>query len=216
MSRLPHWPDLRRPRDHSAEVTVGMIRLARTYSNIASPPVMFSALGLAVAWKELPFWPGLAWAAVFGFWISAAPILFVVWQMRRGRITNLHMNTAEERRLPYLVSVICTLTALAFVAYFRGPMLLRCLGLVSALELSVLGLLNARWLISIHTAAATATLFVTALVFGIAIAMALAPFALLIFWARLYLKRHTWAESLGGAVVGASCVWVVYLTGCFA
>ena len=88
------------PRDGNAEMTTGFVRVARIFSTVVSPPVMFAVLGLAVAWKELPFWEGLLWAAVYGFWVSLMPILVVAYMLRIGRISDLHMSNTKERRIP--------------------------------------------------------------------------------------------------------------------
>lgn len=206
---------MKRPRDYSADVTKGAVRLARTFSNVVSPPVIFAVLGLALSWQQLSFWPGLLWAAVFGFWVSLAPILLIVYLLRTGRITDLHMNTAQERRLPYLSSVVCTLIALTLLAVFTGPELLRCLAVYSLLSVIALGLINVFWLISIHMASITAATVISGLVFGPAAAALLAPLTMLVFLARLFLRRHTVPQLLAGALVGIVCVMTVWTSGCF-
>jgi hypothetical protein len=95
-----------RPLDHHEEHRVGGVKAARVLSNILSPPVMFACLGLALALAELPFWEGLAWGAAYGFCVSLAPILFVVYQLRSGKISDLHMTSRRERRGPYIAAVI--------------------------------------------------------------------------------------------------------------
>jgi hypothetical protein len=206
---------MNRPRDHSADVTKGAVRLARTYSNIVSPPVVFAVLALALAWQELSFWPGLFWAAVFGFWVSLAPILIVVYLLRTGRITDVHMNTARERRIPYLSSAVGALVALALLGVFSGPELLRCLAIYSLISVVILGLINVVWLISIHMASITAAALISGLVFGPLAALALIPLTVLVFLARLFLRRHTIPQLLAGTLVGIVCVLVVLGLGCF-
>ncbi|MFQ5422087.1 MAG: hypothetical protein ACE5EY_17200, partial [Anaerolineae bacterium] len=46
------------PRDHYAHDRTGLIKAARIFSNVVSPPVMFALLGIAIPLKTLPFWPG--------------------------------------------------------------------------------------------------------------------------------------------------------------
>lgn len=205
-----------KPRDHSAVVTVGGIRLARTFSNIISPPVIFACLGLALSWADLPFWPGLLWAAVFGFFVSLAPILFVVYLLRTGRITDLHMNTKQERRLPYLSSIGGSLIMLAILRVFDGPPLLTCLAWLSVVVLAILGLINNFWLISIHSASIAAAATIGGLVFGWWAALLLLPLVLLVAAARLYLKRHTLAQIAAGISLGVAAVFFLTLFGCFA
>ncbi|MCI0395843.1 MAG: hypothetical protein L0332_14995 [Chloroflexi bacterium] len=204
-----------RPRDHSSAATVGKIRLARTFSNIVSPPMIFAVLGLALAWRELAFWPGLLWAAVFGFFASLAPILFIVYLLRTGRITDLHMNTTQERHLPYLVSLVGSAVALGLLLLFEGPLLLRCLALFNTIVLSVLGLVNTIWLISIHAASIAATALIAGRVFGPSSALLTVPLVILVCWARLFLRRHTPAQVAAGLALGLAAVLALSFTGCF-
>ena len=129
-------------RDHSPESTVGWVRVARIFSNVISPPVIFASLGLALSWKELPFLEGLIWAAIYGFWVSLAPILLVVYLLKTGRISDLHMNTSRERRLPYLASVVGAAIALLIIVVFNGPDLLHCLAIFSLIELTILAIIT--------------------------------------------------------------------------
>jgi hypothetical protein len=203
------------PRDFSADVTVGIVRFARTFSNVVSPPTIFASLGLAVAWLEVGFWSGLLWAAVFGFWVSLAPILFVVYLLKTRRISDLHMNTPRERRLPYLVGVAGAVVALAIGQVARGPELLRCLALFSVIQLAALALINYFWLISIHTTSITAATLIVAILFGPLTGVAVGLLGVLVVMARLFLRRHTGAQVAAGAALGVVSVVLVRAIGCF-
>ncbi|MGH2536141.1 MAG: hypothetical protein ACRDHL_01970 [Candidatus Promineifilaceae bacterium] len=206
---------MRRPRDYSAEVTVGLIRIARTLSNIVSPPTMFALLGLALAWRDAPPRPALIWAAAFGFWVALAPIGFVVYLLRSGRISDLHMSTAGERDLPYLVSIAGAAIAYAVVRYLNGPSLLECLALLALLVLGLLALINRFWLISIHTTSIAAAAAVVGVAFGPRAAGWMLPLVGLVLWARLYLHRHTVGQALAGLFLGAGSVLSLSAAGCF-
>lgn len=204
-----------KPKDHNAKATIGSVRTARTFSNIISPPVMFAGLGLALSWRSHPFWEGLLWAVIFGFWVSLMPILFVVYRLQTGKISDLHMNTTQERRLPYLVSVFGTLAALTIVILFDGPDLLLCLSVFSAIELSILGLINDFWKISIHTASISATAVIVSLVYGLGFGLLLLPLVLLVTWLRLYLRRHTITQVGAGLALGIAAPLLLTQFGCF-
>ena len=129
-----------KPLDHSSNVTVGKVRTARFFSNVVSPPVIFAVLGLALSLEEMPSLEGFIWAAIFGFWVSLAPILVVVYMLNTGRIGDLHMSSTKERQIPYLASVGGAAIALSLVAGFGGPELLRCLALFSFIVLAALAI----------------------------------------------------------------------------
>lgn len=203
------------PRDHRSEATVGTIRFARTFSNIVSPPVIFAVLGLALSLAEEGLWPGFLWAAFFGFFVSLAPILFIVYMMRIGRITDLHMNTRQERYLPYLVSVTTSAFVLLVIYLFDGPGLLTCLTILNIIVLIILGLVNTSWLISIHSASVSAATVIFGLVFGFWAAAVFSPFLLMVCWARLYLRRHTLGQVIAGLLLGLVATLGLAYTGCF-
>ena len=210
--QLPLMP---KPRDHHVVDRVGLVRLARIFSNVVSPPVMFAVLGLALALRAKPLWPALGWAAVYGFFVSLGPILFVLYLLRTGRIMELHMSDTRERHLPYVVAALGSLIVVALLLALKGPKLLVCLALFNLLTLYTIGVVNTRWLISFHAAAAMAMDTIVALVFGPAAGLALSPVVGLVFVVRLYLRRHTASQVMAGLVVGAFSVLVLRGVGCF-
>jgi MFS family permease len=204
-----------KPRDHFTADRIGMVGAARVFSNLVSPPVMFAVLGLILSLYVLPFWPALAWAAVYGFFVSLAPILLVLYLLKTGRIAELHMTNTRERHLPYLVAVLGSFTVLALLLLLDGPELLRCLALFNVLALVVIALINVYWLISFHVTAATAMTLILALVFGPAFGALLLPLLALVVVVRLYLRRHTVAQTAAGAILGTASVFLLSALGCF-
>lgn len=203
------------PLDHDAANRTGWVRAARLFSNIVSPPVMFAAVGLALAWHELPFWPGFGWATLYGLLVSLAPILVVFYLLRTGRIAELHMTNRQERHIPYFSSVVAATLAYALLSWFAGPELLRCLALFNMIGLAILAVITVFWLISIHATAMAAMTIIMGLVFGAPAGIALLPLLILVCWARLYLKRHNWQQVVAGLLLGSSTVGLLTLIGCF-
>ncbi|MCA9972055.1 MAG: phosphatase PAP2 family protein [Anaerolineales bacterium] len=195
---------------------MGKVKAARIFSNIVSPPVMFAVLGLAVALRERPFWPGFLWAAVYGLLVSLAPILFVLYLLRTGRIAELHMSNTRERYLPYLSAVLFAAVAFALLSWFDGPPTLRCMSLFNIVELIALAVINLFWLISLHTTGIMATMVIVGLVFGWLPALLIVlPFVILVSWVRLYLRRHTPGQVFAGMLLGIASVLSLTLLGCF-
>ncbi len=203
------------PLDQQEHNRKGLVRAGRLFSNIVSPPVIFAFVGLALTLSVLPLPQALAWAAAYGFIISLLPILFVLWLLNTGRISELHMSDTGERHLPYLIAVVCGVIFFAVVQIFDGPQLLSCLAIFNIVTLSALGLINARWLISFHAAAIAAAWMITGLVFSWAASLVVIPFLFAVVVVRLYLKRHTPAQVVAGLVLGISTVLFLTLFGCF-
>lgn len=85
----------------------------------------------------------------------------------------------------------------------------------TVITLSALGLINSRWLISIHATAAAATWLIITLVFGTTAGLVALPLAVLICLVRLYLRRHTPAQVVAGAALGLTVVLAMRAAGCF-
>jgi membrane-associated phospholipid phosphatase len=203
------------PLDEARHNRIGAVRAARVYSNVVSPPTIFVVLGLALAWHELPLLPGFLWAAVYGLIVSLAPILFVLYLLKTGRIKELHMSNTGERHLPYLSAVFFALLVYGLIVWFDGPELLRCLSLFNVVELVALALINIFWLISIHATGVMAALVIVGLVYGWAYSLIVLPFVVSVVWVRLYLKRHTPMQVTAGLLLGVVSVLVLTLFGCF-
>lgn len=207
---------MKSPLDLDVANRTGLVRAARIFSNIVSPPVMFAGLGIAFALHERPFWPGMAWATVYGLIVSLAPILVVLYLLRSGRISELHMTNTRERQLPYLAAIAFAGFAYLIITLFQGPFLLRCLAIFNVLELSALALINTYWLISLHSTGIMATFVLIGLIFGWSISLLFVlPFVIAVCWVRLYLKRHTPAQVVAGLGLGVLTVLSLTLVGCF-
>ena len=205
---------MRTPRD-TAGNTVGLVKAARIFSNIVSPPIIFAVMGLALAMYELPFWDGLLWAAIFGFWVSLLPSLLVGYLLKTGRISDLHMTSIKDRRWPYVSSVIGAIAALITVLLFDGPELIRCLSIFAVIDLAALAVITNFWLISIHATSMAAVTLMSALVFGWWTLLILLPLTLAVSLVRLYLRRHDLAQVAAGLALGFGTVAILALLGCF-
>lgn len=203
------------PRDRYETDRVGRVRLARHLSNIISPPTMFAGIGVALAIYERPIREGLFWGLVYSLIVTVTPMLLVFFLLKTGRIGDLHMSHTSERHLPYLVAVLSGLAAYLILRVFDGPELLRCLSLLNVTTLGTLGIINTRWLISIHATAAAATWLIATFVFGPVVGLILLPLAILICYIRLFLKRHTLAQVTAGVVLGLGLVLIGRALGCF-
>jgi hypothetical protein len=205
------------PLDFHKDSHTGRVKAARLFSNIVSPPVMFACIGVAFALYENPSAVGLAWAVFYGLLVSLAPILVVLFLLKTGRIKELHMSNPSERHIPYITAFISAFLAFLVITVLDGPELLRCLALLNTINLAALGLINTRWLISIHANGIMATFLLVGLVFGWLTAVVLVfPFLVGVCFVRLYLKRHTIWQVVSGLALGAVAVWFMQVAfGCF-
>lgn len=204
------------PLDFLSENRTGLVKFARIYSNVISPPIMFAVLGIAFGIKERPFLNGFLWATIYGVTVSLAPLLVVFYMLHKGYIKELHMSNTRERRLPYVASILFASLAIIILTRFNGPGLLRCLAIFNVIELSLLALINIYWLISLHSTGIMASFILTGLVWNWEVAfLVVLPFVITVCLVRLYLKRHTRNQVLAGLALGAFSVYCLTFFGCF-
>lgn len=207
---------MKSPLDFAAENRTGFVKIARIYSNVVSPPVMFAILGIAFALKDLPFFTGMGWATVYGLIVSLAPILVVLYLLQKGYIKELHMSDTRERHIPYIASIIFAGLAWFILWRFQGPVLLQCLAIFNVIELALLAIINVYWLISLHSTGIMASFVLVGLVWNWETAVIIViPFVITVCWVRLYLKRHTPGQVIAGLALGAISVLSLTTIGCF-
>jgi hypothetical protein len=190
----------------NSTLPVAAARSARIYSNVVSPPIVNAALGFAVALSSAPLGQGLAWGAVYSSLLCLMPMAVVVYLLKTGRVSDLHMSNTGERHIPYLITFVGAVLAFAVVTLFGGPALLRGLLACNILGLAALGIINVYWLISNHAASIMLATVFAGYAFGLTAVLALLPLVGLTLLARLVLKRHTVPQLIAGLLVGAAPV----------
>jgi hypothetical protein len=170
-------------------------------------------LAFVLALDELPSWVGLAWGAIYGFFVSLVPVMYVVHLLRKGLVADLHMSDQRQRRVPYLIGVLGAGAAYLAISTYSGPPVLVSLSAATALLLGVLGLINFFWLISSHMAGISMAATFVGFVYGLGAGAALTPLIALVFYARWVLQRHSVPQLFAGLAVGGAAVWFVALVG---
>ena len=175
------------------------VALARMISDVFSPPV------LAVPALLIGVWASEAgtyrFAVLFFLLAVLAPVLYVVWLLKSGRIADFHLPDRRDRLGPFLVFLACGLAALSLLVYLGAPASFVAPIIALLFQTLVLFLITLAWQVSIHTAstAGLVTFAVLAIGVGAAVLFLLVP---LVGWARIYLRRHTVAQTTAGALVG--------------
>jgi hypothetical protein len=144
----------------------------------------------------------LTWALVYGVLVCLLPALYIVWMVRRGQITDLHMRVREQRMRPFLVSILCTVIAWWVLRFMGAPPLVPLFALFSLAQIAVMAVITLVYQISMHMMSITGVMVAAFAFFGPLWAILVIPLIVLVAAARLKLKRHTVAEILAGCVVG--------------
>lgn len=197
---------LRRPLDLNPGRKDLKIRAARLYSDVFSPPSLYPFFGFIIAWSELPFWKGSLHAAIFGVLTSLLPLIYILFLLKRGAISDIHLSNLGERKIPYILGVIGAALAYGILWSLGSSALLLAFIATNFFGLGLLALINSRWLISAHTASITMITIFAGFAFHPFTALILAPLILCTIFIRYYLKRHTLGELISGSLVGTLVV----------
>lgn len=181
----------------------GSIAVARALTEIFAPaPVGIVAL-VVVAWRFSPtLGDAMKWLGVSALFVVILPFAFLIAQVRRGRVTDIHVRRREQRLPIILVFLGSWLVLIALLATLGAPHELVALLGAGITALVVTGAITFRWKISLHVGVASGVLTVFTLLFGPGM-LALVPLLSLVGWARMELRDHTFFQVFAGALIGS-------------
>lgn len=183
-------------------------------SPLVLPPFVYGIMLVHVGAS----WGEVARGAGVGFvFLALVPLAYVGWMRLQRRIGSLEIRDRSKRTEPFLV--VLAAGGVAFVTVLgmeiTGQRLLAALVGCHVLNTSLLFLITTRWKISVHCASvagAVATLgFVHSHVPGIVLSPAVvgngvlaggAVLVVLILWARIRSRAHTFWQAAAGAGLG--------------
>jgi hypothetical protein len=178
-------------------------RFARAISWIGHPLVFVSiSVGIVVA-TQLAASAALSILAALFFSVILPTAVLLVSGVRSGRWRDADVSIREERKRFYPWAIGFSLLGTLISWLIRAPFFIVRGGLVTLVLFMIAAVVNFWLKISLHVLFAA---YCTTILFRInAICGAIATIlAGLIFWARLFLSRHTLAEALAGAALGVS------------
>lgn len=176
------------------------LRLARGVSIVGHPFFVMPLAGLGAAYAR-----GAGSAQLLGLGAALLAVVIAIqgwsrWQVRRGRWAHVDASARAERRsLNGLLLALFTFAAAGAWLAGAADALVRAFALAAAII--VVAMLCARWFkLSLHVAFAVFAAFIggTWLVGGGLLVLAAG-----VAWSRLVLARHTMADLIAGAAVGA-------------
>src|SRR5262249_53933025 len=124
---------------------------AEFVSNVVSPPVVWSIMAFPIAALDAPSTGKmLTWALIYVVLVSVMPTLYILLQVRRGNIADMHMPNREERIRPFIVSIITTSLAVVILYLSSASPIMRLFAISSLIQLTLMALITTMWQISIH------------------------------------------------------------------
>jgi len=171
---------------------------------------MFSPLTIAIAAVAIAGYAindesVLLWITLYIALTILPPALYIMYLVRKGTVTDFHLNLRKERTKPFLLMTINTALVLLVMLLAGAPKLILVVIAAAVIQLSFMLLITLRWKISGHCTAATGLVVLALALFG-EILLPLTLIIPLIAWSRIRLKRHTIAQTAAGIFLGAITV----------
>ncbi|HET9393496.1 MAG TPA: phosphatase PAP2 family protein [Candidatus Rubrimentiphilum sp.] len=181
--------------------------LARILSTILNPFLTALALFVILSYVLAHGRTDEFWKLLFltTFFTSIGPMLFIFWLYATDRISDLDMSIREERERVFGVFVVFYLAGTATLWLTHAPKLLIASLAGYTLATAIVQYITRYWKISTHAVGITAPLVALSFLYG----RQPLPFLVLIpmvCWARVYLRAHTIAQVVAGAVLATFSV----------
>lgn len=143
----------------------------------------------------------LLWTAISVISSTVIPAIYVIYQIWRGKITDVHVMEREQRGGPFLVAVVSAALGAVILKFIGAPSVVWGVGVVLLLNGIVLSWITTFWKISMHVAVLSATVYATlVLVKGIS-AWSLLWMIPALMWARAVRGRHSIWQGIAGCAV---------------
>ena len=145
----------------------------------------------------------LRWTILSVFFSTVVPALYVLLQIARGKISDVHVMEREQRGGPFTVALVSSAVGAMLLRHLRAPAEVWGVGIVLFINGLVMLQITRIWKISIHVAVLSATILAAiVMIDGISV-LALAWMVPALIWARVSRRRHTVLQGI--AACGVSC-----------
>ena len=146
----------------------------------------------------------LLWTAISILFSTGIPALYVIAQILRGKITDVHVMEREQRGGPFFVAVASSALGALILRSIGAPAVVWGIGLVLMVNGIILSWITTFWKISMHVAVLSAcVLSVLILVPGINV-WTLLWMVPALMWARSTRGRHSIWQGIAGCTVACA------------
>ena len=145
----------------------------------------------------------LTWTALSVFFSTIVPALYVVLQVWRGRITDVHVMEREQRGGPFLVAILSSAVGALVLRKLGADVRVWGIGVVLAANGLTLFWISSHWKISMHVAVLSATILAAVIMIEGVSLWGLAWMVPALIWARVTRGRHTVWQGIGGCAVSS-------------
>lgn len=146
------------------------------------------------------------------------PVTAIWVLMRKGTVTNMQIENATERTMPYIYTIIgFGFWAYLVTAILKAPIYLASITIGAVVAITLVALINRWWKISAHlTGLGGLVGGILCYCLGISgvpswtMIAVLMAISWILMWARLYLDAHTPAQVCAGWLLGIASTFLPY------
>lgn len=184
-------------------------QLARWLSVLLDSSVLAVPVFLGAAWSETgTLLPALGWSALALLSADGVPLAYISLGRKFGFVSGFDLPRREERAPFIAVNLVGNLLGFFLLRALNAPSSLTTLLLVYVALGITMMTISSFWKISLHAGGVAGFAAFLTWMFGLPWALTFLALPL-IGWARVYRKRHNWAQVAAGGFVGASITWIV-------
>ena len=199
----PRTPDRPPPGPHTGPQRVSDA-LAFFLSAALSPYLVIPVGTLYLVWMRSTspekFW---IWVSISLFFSTILPVLFILYGIWRGTITDVHVMERTQRGGPFVVAIIGSLVAALALHQMNAPKSVWGLSAILAVNGVAMLVITNYTKISIHVAVLSATILGASILEPATHAKALLWLIPLLMWGRWRRGRHTWTQGIMGCLVAS-------------
>lgn len=190
--------------------------LAFFLSAVLSPYIVIPVGTIYLVWARSTspdkFWIWLSISLLFSTFL---PVLFILWGIFRGTITDIHVMERTQRGGPFTVAIAGSLVAAIILREMDAPQSVWALSAILAVNGLAMLFITNYTKISIHVAVLSATVLGASILEPSIDPKTLVWLIPALMWGRWRRGRHTWIQGIMGCVVAciltAGTIWSIGL-----
>lgn len=152
----------------------------------------------------------LLWTALSILFSTVIPALYVVIQIMRGKITDVHVMEREQRGGPFLIAVVSSAIGAWILYHIGAPPQVWGIGAVLLFNGVVLSWITSFWKISMHVAVLSATVLAAIIMVPGVRWWSLVWMIPALMWARATRGRHSLWQGIAGCTVSCGVTGAVF------
>ena len=186
-------------------------KLAAWLSILLDSSVLAVPRFVGAAWSEVgAFLPTLGWAALALLFADGVPLTYIALGRRFGWVSGFDLPRREERAPFIAINLIGNGLGFLLLRALNAPASLSALLLVYVALGITMMTISLFWKISLHAGGVGGFAAFLTWMFGPVWALTFLAIPL-VGWARVYRKRHNWAQVVSGGIVGVSVTLIILL-----